>query len=501
MQKKCKCIWKHCNGKPTHFYEGRALCNVHWKIIAREFNLNPKIKGVYMTNRDKWLAYTDDLSSPQNFIDWSWRFVISAALQRRVSFGGDPKSGHRPVYPNAYIILVGKAGVGKGIVINPAIDLLKFHKRKDFTTLHQKSTDSEKTLIASIDKTDLDDAEATTQKLRHGGEKIDPPLFPYAPDATTYEKLVEDMSNAFRRINFTTTDSQGQPKMDIYGHCSLFFGLPELASLFRKRTDDTVNYLLGLYDCPLDYEYKTKTKGQDRVRRGCLNLLAGTTPEFMTSVFDQQLIDQGFSSRTFFIYAAKNRKPSKLPEPITPEQQLYRNDLLNHIKELAKLYGEVKAAPGVRDRVNKWWENEQETYLHDNTISPKLTPYIARKLIHVTKVAMQEHFSESLDMEIQWDSFERAIDILGKEEKNMHVALTFDGENPLGKVSDKVIEYLKYRKNVKKVDLVAEFWKNLPQGVKSMDEVLDYLIGQGQVEMVSVTNELTNKEQIEYRII
>lgn len=454
-----------------------------------------------MCNRDKWLAYTDGLSSPSNFVEWSWRFVISAALQRRVAFGSDPKYGYMPVFPNVYIILVGKAGVGKGIVISPAIELLRHHKRKDFTTLKTSATDNEKVLVASIDKSDMEDAEATTQKLKRGGEKIDPPLFPYAPDATTYEKLVEDMSNAFRRINFQTMNGEGVPKLDIYGHCSLFFGLPELASLLRKRTDDTVNYLLGLYDCPLDYEYKTKTKGQDRVRRGCLNILAGTTPEFMTSVFDQQLIDQGFSSRTFFIYAPKNRKHVGLPEPLTPLQTKYRAELLDHVKELAKLYGEVRPAAGVRDKFNKWWISYQEDENHIDTLSPKLGPYKARKNIHTIKVALQEHFSESLDMEIKWESFERAIDVLEREEKNMHIALTFDGANPLGQVSDKVAEYLKHRKNVTMVDLLAEFWKQLPMGKSSMEQVLDHLTSIGKVRMVSISDELNKKERIQYEAI
>ena len=50
--------------------------------------------------------------------------------------------------------------------------------------------------------------------------------------------------------------------------------------IMRKKTNDTVNLLLGLYDCPDDYEYVTKNSGEDRVKRGCVNLLAGTTPGF-----------------------------------------------------------------------------------------------------------------------------------------------------------------------------------------------------------------------------
>src|ERR1039457_2195504 len=295
-----------------------------------------------MTNLSRWQHYTDNLAAPENFISWSWRFVIAAALQRRVAMGGDPKYGHMLLFPNTYTVLVGKAGLGKGIVINPATELLRYHKKKDFTSETKTMSDQEKLVVQKIEQANMEDAEATTLKLKRGGEKIEPPLLPYAPDATTYEKLVEDMSKSGRRISFTSTNSDGTPKLDIYYHCSMYSALPELASLLRKRTEDTVNFMLGLYDCPLDYEYKTKTRESDRVRRGCLSILAGTTPEFMETIFNQQLIDQGFSSRVFFIYASKNRKNVGLAEPFTPLQLQYRLELLSHIKELAKVYGECK---------------------------------------------------------------------------------------------------------------------------------------------------------------
>lgn len=444
-----------------------------------------------MTNKECWQLYTNGLSSPQSFIDWSWRFVVASSLQRRVAYNGDPKTGYMPCYPNMYMILVGRAGVGKGIVIGPATELLRFHKKKDFTNVNNTSTEQEVVLINSVEKANMDDAEATTQKLKRGGEKIEPTLFPYAADATTYEALVEDMSNSFRRINFKSVDSEGKPKLDIYGHCSMYFSLSELGSLFRKRTDDVVNYLLGLYDCPLDYEYKTKTKGKDRVRRGCLNILAGTTPEFMETVFNTNLIDQGFSSRAFFVYAPKNRKHVNSPEPLTEEQKTCRVQLLAHLKELAKLYGECKVEQSTREWLQTWWHNTEENrHLRSNT-SPKLDAYYARKNIHVIKVAMAEHFSESSELFIPLERFQEAIEILEKEEKFMHMALTFEGKNPLAKVTDIVRSYIGNKKQATILDMLVEqsIWKELPNGKKSLEEVLEYLIGTGVVKQESVSNE------------
>lgn len=453
-----------------------------------------------MTNREKWNFYNSDLSSPQSFIDWSWRFVVASALQRRVALFGDPKYGHRPLFPNMYVILVGRAGLGKGIVITPATDLLRFHKKKDFNTINATTPDNEKLLIEKIEQANQEDAEAATQQLKRGGERIEPTLFPYAPDATTYEALVEAMGKAGRRINFNYKNGSPDAKLDIYFHCSMYFSLPELGSLFRKRTEDVVNYLLGLYDCPLDYEYKTKTKGCDRVRRGCLSVLAGTTPEFMETVFNQQLIDQGFSSRAFFIYASKNRKNVAIPSPLTEEQKQCRLELLAHIKELAKLYGEIQIDEATKKWIQDWWNNECDGK-NGKELSPKLDAYRSRKNIHLYKVAMAEHFGESTSMTIPLERFIEAAEILHIEEKSMHLALSFEGDNPLGKVTDKVLDYIRMNGKANMAEIVTEFWKALPQGKKSAEEVLQYLISSDKIREETDNDKVTGKIVINYKCV
>jgi len=449
-----------------------------------------------MTNFDKWKAYTDGSPSPDNYLDWSWRFVISSALQRRCWYGAD----HEPLFPNMYIILVGKAGIGKGRAITPATDLLKFHKKKDFIPTSNQHTEQDKLIIEKVEQANLEDAEASMIKVKRAAEKVDPPLFPYAPDATTYEALVEAMSNSGRRINYPDVDKEGKPRLGIYYHCSMYFSLPELGSLFRKRTDDVVNYLLGLYDCPIDYEYRTKTKGNDRVRRGCLNILAGTTPEFMATVFDENLINQGFSSRTFFIYAGRNRKNIAFPPPLTEEQIGYRQDLLIHIKKLAGLYGNVIVDKGTRQWIEDWWDEHETNRSIRSNASPKLDPYYGRKQIHMVKTAMANHFGETTDMKMEQWEFEKAATDLADEEKNMHMALTFDGDNPLGKLTDKVTQYLGVKREANIVDLKQEFWKMMPSK-SSLDEVLEHLIGQGIVEQDASEPDVAGRVTVVYRLI
>lgn len=447
-----------------------------------------------MTNFERWLSYTSGLPSPQNYIEWSWRYLIGAALQRRVWIGSPHQKEseeHQPCFANSYVILVGNPGTGKGLPIREVSNFLKFWKLKDAIKIAENLTNQQqKETAATVAADDLKMAKDHELQTRNKQNNIvEPLLIPVAADATTYEALVEAVANSYRRVNYISKDKDGNPKLGIYGHSSICFSLQELASLLRKRTDDTVNYMLGLYDCPVDYEYSTKTQGKDRVRRGCLNLLAGTTPGFMQSIFNDELIDEGFSSRSFFIYANKKRFSTFFIAPLTPEQIEHRIQLLDHIRNLTALYGNVKIDPETYEFLAKWWDDYEKDMHKRVNNSPKLLPYYARKNIHVMKVAMQEHFSESLDLHIPLDTFKKAIEILAEEEKNMHLAITLEGKNPLSNISRKVLELLEAEpKNF--VDLHVDTFSIADK--KQLEDALTFLIETGQVEPEPRVDETTD---------
>ena len=225
-----------------------------------------------ITNHQKWRQYTSGLPSPDNYIDWSWYYTIAAALQRRVWMG----PSHQQCFPNMYVILVGAPGIGKGLILREVTNMLK-HWPLDIAKGNQAAVKdgADKAIVDMTLQGDLKHAtEAELQGKTKGADTIKPLLIPVCADAITYEALVQAVGNSYRRINYLepapTPDEKA--KLKIYGHSSLCFVLQELSSLMRKRTNDTINYLLGLYDCPVDYEYTTITRGKDRVRRGCLNI-------------------------------------------------------------------------------------------------------------------------------------------------------------------------------------------------------------------------------------
>jgi len=440
-----------------------------------------------MTNEERWLSYTDGLPSPDNFIRWSWYYTISAALQRRVWLG----PLHQQCFPNQYTILVGPPGVGKGLVLKEVSNILK-HWTLDMSEGNKKiakTPDQQAVVDASVAENIKHASSVEFQGTQKGPKDlIKPLLIPVCADSITCEALIKAIAESFRYINHVELDGD-KPKIRAYGHSSLCFVLPELSSLMKKNTQNTNNFLLSIYDCPVDHEYISITRGKDRIRKGCLNIIAGTTPSFMQTTFSEELIGEGFSSRTHYIYAQKNRKNAMWLPKLTPEQEQHKQDILAHVKKLTTIYGPVKMSKGTADWMQEWWDNYCKVEMPKNK-HPEMVPYDARMNIHVMKLAMALHFGEDAEQdeygrpanEIKIETFQRAISIISKERPNMHLALILEGKSPESKASQKILEMLQ-GKECNYVDLFMAVHK-LGVNRQQLDEALEFLKLCSQIEEV-----------------
>lgn len=446
-----------------------------------------------MTNYEKWQGYCSGLPSPDNFIQWGYRYLIAAALQRRVWM--PPK--HRPCYPNLYPILVAKPGVGKGQVIKSVEEILRYHKLEvNQEAPRSANTEEERIVAARMAEQDLAQAQEN-EKANGKQQNLEKPLLiPMAANATTYEALVQHMSRCLRRINYQEVNGDGKAHMKIYSHSSLCFCLEEISSLFRKHQDAVVNFLLQTYDCNENYEHETIGRGKDRIRRVCLNLFGGTTPDFMQKTFDDGLLNQGFSSRAFFIFATKNRKTLFFIPELTREQAAYRDEIIKYVKGLTTLYGQVHIDTDTINFLQNWWESYEKDSTKRASQSRKMEAYYARKNIHVMKVAMAIHFGETYDMHIPKERFEQAIQELHDEEKTMHLALTVESDNPLAAPSNQIHEYLVNNGKKSRNELLVEFWGRVDGD--QLDKILNFLQTSEQVIPKQETDKDTNETSIYY---
>lgn len=453
------------------------------------------------SNFEKWRYRMEGCWSPDNYIDWGYYYLISAALQRRVWYGPD----HMKLFCNQYTILVGSPAIGKGLVIQPVASMLKHHKLPDPATLSRNleknaQSETDKQVAQTMAEADNKLAQKENDKYERRKDKIfeKPLLFPVAADATTYEALVTAMAKAIRGKTYVKSDPlTGKNVMGTYLHSSLCFCLEEISSLFRKHTEDTVNFLIRAYDCN-DYEKDTKTMGKDRVRKPCLNFFGGTQPEFMQTLFSDALLTQGFASRSFFIYAAKNRFEGFFIPELNADQKDCERLLLEHIEKLSHLYGEIILTKEARDFLEDWWRTDGQKRSNPNI---RLDPYYGRKKVHVRKLAAAIHFSDNLTLEMGIEPFQKAIDILEPEEKRMHLGLGLGGDNPLAKYQLAIVRYLQLQGAKTPREILTEFWEKLPPPPKeSLEELLSHLEGDKKIKKELYTNPKTKAQVYRYRV-
>lgn len=418
---------------------------------------------------DSWKYLMRDVKSPDSYIEMAFYFMISAALQRRVW----SSSTENPVFPNMYVILVGGPGVGKGLVINPIAEFLRFHKINPLANIEASRDKLDPDLLIALEELK---AKTFDQQIRNP-DNIEPPLlFPVGADATSYESLVQENAKAISRYKCKEPNQMAPNRL--YTHSSIAFVLPELSSLFHSKADRIVQYLIAAYDCK-DYTYKTKHQGTDRVKRCCVSFMGGTTPADIKRLFTERLIDDGFTSRVLFVYEDRNRFQKFGRPELEPEQIAAKALIVEYIRNLSNLFGKVEYTPEADEYVRHYYEQIIPSGGRVN-FNTKLDAYYARLDLHIMKVAMAIHFSRSLEMIITLSDVEDAVKLLRKLEDRMHLALAAIGNNPLHGPSKRVIQYLHHKL---KGATLKEIWTELEGDVREAElaEILTSLVALGKI--------------------
>lgn len=351
-----------------------------------------------MTNLEKWRFYLKDSESPESFIDWSYYFLVSSALQRRIWMYEDP----RQLYANLYILFIGPPATGKTMSIVPVSEIIK-NPRLSIANEFQQLT----------------------------------PIIPYSPDSITLEALTKDLASPHCVRVFKYKNDKGEDKK--YASSPISILAEELSVLLRKDTSDFINVLTQGYDSRSIHR-KTKNSGEDNIQNVCINLLAGTTPKFMLDSFNDKLISEGFASRFILIYESSPRFLRTFPGFIAEQKVAYR-DIFFHVEQLTKQYGEVRLSEEAEIYFKEVYESGKLTRDRINNDS-RLDYYYGRKKVHWLKLAMVIHFSEPENLGkyiIEKVSLETALVAINKIEPNMHRALASSSRNVLDDIVSQMI--------------------------------------------------------------
>lgn len=442
-----------------------------------------------MTNLEKWRSYTRDLTSPDSFINMSFYYMINACLQRRVWTG----PAHYPLFPHMYMILVGNAAVGKGLILKTVGDFLKFWKYKDLDKPDDIfPLECNRTLGNSAREDMIDNLmeNPATQEAARNMMKEASLLFPMAADATTYQALIKSIIKSVRRINIPK-DHPMAPS-GIYTYKSISFLLEEASSLFEKNAHLTCQFLLNAFDAG-DYKYETIGRGEDIIKRMSMSILAGTVPDFIQETFKSKLLTNGFASRTIFVFEFTPRFYRYGISELNEEQRQHRIDILMHMKKLGRLFGNVTIESDAMEYLKNYFEVELQKPSGRVNPSLKLDSYYGRKNVHLPKLAMAVHFADRTDLVLTLQDVIIAKNLLDGTERKMHYALNYGGENPLASVGKNIIKYLRTNSPATFRDIWIEFVDSAnEQGIR---ECLRYAIQTGLVQQCKIKTAGSNEEE------
>jgi hypothetical protein len=321
-----------------------------------------------------WIkAYTEALTpkgeAPERFHFWVAVSAIAGSLRRRVYVD----EGHYRHYPNFYIILVGPPGlVKKSTTINVGVGLLR-----------------------------------------------EVPNVILGADCSTWQSFVEEVAES--KDIFAEGDIQ--PSVDLTAildqthtvTSAITLAISEFGTFFDPEDRAMVNVLTELYDGKVNSAFtkRTKTQGTDTIMNPFVNIIAGTTPDWMRDNFRGRFGGWGLSSRMIFLHCDEKERSVAFPHKLwagtfEPTMARFRDDLI----EISKLHGVYTLSPDAESLYEELYDahGRRQTALNRHPHhDPWLSYYLARKLDHVIKLAIVLAASRRSELLITLDDMQTSV--------------------------------------------------------------------------------------------
>lgn len=296
-----------------------------------------------MTFIDEVLRYTKDSESPKKYYFWAALSAIAAIVKSNVYLD----KYYYKLYPNIYVLLVGRSGLRKGPPINLA-----------------------RSLVQNVNNT----------KVFAGRVSI--------------QGVISELAKA------VTKKEGGPPLTDAAG---AFFA-SEFAS-FIIQDPAALTILTDIYDghYNTEWSYMLRNSPTEKLKNPCLTLMGATNEAHLKDAIPDNAVGGGFVARTFIIYADKKSGINPLTEK--PADTIPLDVLTQHLREISRVRGEFTWSPGGKTIYEEWYQkfSDQEQAGEDSTGT------LERLHDHILKAAMLISLSRKTDLRLEYLDIEEAI--------------------------------------------------------------------------------------------
>ena len=368
----------------------------------------------------------DSTEVPSVFALWSAVSAIAGVLGRNCCID----MGLFKIYPNLYTVLVGPAASKKSTAIGVAQRLI----------------------------TQLEDPKnLLSQKM-------------------TPEALIQGLAETPTVVTGTTLTTRAEGMAIV----------SELSTLIDRNSfqNGMIALLTDLWDSPKSFEYRTRGRGKETLHNCCLNILSGSTMQWIKEAVPAVAIGGGFTSRVLFVYHGRSGKLVPFPE-ITEENKERERLLVRDLNSISRMSGNFKLSPQAKVfYVLDYNKFHSESELYDDK---NLEGYAGRRHVMMLKLGMIVSASKRDTMVIHESDLQISLRLLESVEKTLPKVMQAITSEAIGETCEEVLLFIQKKKVIKKAQLIKKFMNKLSK--KDLEVVLDTLI---ECQIIAVEGEFAN---------
>src|SRR5436190_4845798 len=263
------------------------------------------------------------------------------------------------------------------------------------------------------------------------------PGIKFGPDEITWQSLVKSFGEA---------EESFQIGEEWHPQSPLTILASELGMYMDFRDAKMVNLHITLWDGRNRFEKQTKGNGDDSVNAPWINLLACTTPQWISSNMDANTIGGGFTSRCIFVYADQKERPiAYLKNQAKFDYGQRRASLIHDLEWIAtKLLGEYVLTPEAEEWGEKWYQNLW-AHSYDTANEDWVNNYLARKQAHLHKLAMIIAAAQRDELTLTLPDLRLANTMLESTEEFAHLVFAKVGKSEQVQQAGKILEFIQKR--------------------------------------------------------
>ena len=256
----------------------------------------------------------------------------------------------------------------------------------------------------------------------------------FGPDSVTWQSLVTSFAAACESFEY---------QQEYYPMSPVTFCSSEFGSLLDMEDQDMINLFIELWDGKKKYDKQTKMSGCDIVECPWINILACTTPSWISTNMTSLAAAGGLTSRTIYVYGERKERLIAQPRKTAPKGvQELREKLIHDLEYISvNLCGNFTFTPEAEAWETEWYERLW-TREYNAELPDWKKGYIARKQTHINKLAMIFSVSRGDDLVIQEQDFILAEAMLQTLEGTMSKVFAHVGKSSDAIQAARLIAYI-----------------------------------------------------------